>query len=77
MMSSKDGVTQIIEVGMTVLTLVALPMRLSFILTTFVDLPGTTLGTTDSLCPKELTHCFIAFCVIDQVLNIQVHALLL
>lgn len=75
-MTFKDRIGQIIKLFSASLTAVSLPMWVVIVKPAFVDLVRPTFRTADALGPAQLTNFGIAFRLIDQVLNIEHHALL-
>ena len=68
-MIRENGVGQIIEVGMTRVAPVALPVTLALMDAAFPDIVGFTPGAFDSIGPTKPANGFIAFRVIDQGVN--------
>ena len=75
-MAFKDRVGQIIKLFEASLTPIPLPMRMVIVKSAFADLIRPTFRAADALRPAQLTNFRIAFCLIDQVLNIEHRALL-
>lgn len=75
-MTFKDCVAQIIKLFGASLTAIPLPMRVAIVKPTFADLIRPTFRAADAIGPTQLANFGIAFCLIDQVLNIEHRALL-
>lgn len=73
MMPFKDRVSQDIELPLTRLTLITLPMGLMRVKATFGNFAGATSRTADTVGPAQLAHDFIAFGLINEHLNIHEH----
>src|SRR6266446_2638971 len=73
MMSSKNGVGQIIKALMTSVTLIALPGQFCVIKSALNDLLGLTRGTLDAVWPAQLADGLITLHIIDQILDIDLH----
>src|SRR5215831_16973617 len=71
MMSSKDGVGQVIKACVTVATLIALPCWLRVIKAALDDLLGLTRWTRDAIWPTQLTDRLITLPLIDQILDVD------
>lgn len=71
MVSGKNGVTQVVKLGLTSLTLVALTMGLSLVKTSFDYLLGATFITSHSFSPSQSAHGFIALLLVNQGLEIN------
>src|SRR5262249_49834744 len=73
MMSSKDGVGQVIKACVTVATLIALPCWFRVIKAALDDLLGLTRWTRDAIWPTRLTDRLITLNLIDQILDVDLH----
>src|SRR5262249_10740573 len=71
MMSSKDGVGQVIKACVTVATLIALPCWFRVIKAALDDLLGLTRWTRDAIWPTQLTDRLITLPLIDQILHVD------
>src|SRR5712691_8620735 len=71
MMSSKNGVGQIIKALVTVVTLIALTGQCRVIKAALHDLLGLTRGTRDAVWPAQCAYGLITLHIIDQILNID------
>src|SRR6266446_2680572 len=71
MMSSKNGVGQIIKALMTSVTLIALPGQFCVIKSALNDLLGLTRGTLDAVWPAQFADSLITLHLIDQILDID------
>lgn len=75
-MTFKDRTTQIIKLLPAVLTLIALTMRLMRMKPTFGDPARPAFWTAHPVWPAQFTNHRKAFCVIDQLLEVD-HASIL
>ena len=70
-MARKNGVGQIIEAGIAVVTLIALPCWFRVIKAALDDLLGLTRWTRDAIWPTQLTDRLITLNLIDQILDVD------
>ena len=70
-MSSKNGIRQIIETCVTVVTLIALTRSFRVIKATLNDLFGLARWTRDAVWPAQLADGLITLHIIDQILDID------
>src|SRR5215210_624148 len=70
-MAGEDRPGQVIEVFLTGLALVALPLGLSRIVSLFGDPRGVTMRTGNALGPAQSTDGFVAFQVVDEILDVD------
>src|SRR5712671_5090737 len=73
MMSSKDGVGQVIKACVTVVALIALTGRFRVINATLDDVFGLPRGTHDAVGPAQLTNRLITLDIIDEILDVDLH----
>src|ERR671932_571870 len=73
MMSSKDGVGQIIKALVTVVTLVALTGGFRVIKAALDDVLGLTRGTGDTVWPAYVAYRLITLHLIDEILDVDLH----
>src|SRR5258706_15554971 len=73
MMSSKDGVGQVIKACVTVVALIALTGRFRVINATLGDVFGPPRGTHDAVGPAQLTNRLITLDIIDEILDVDLH----
>src|SRR5215813_6403401 len=73
MMSSKDRVSQIIKVCVTVVTLITLTGWFRVIKAALDDMLRRTRGTCDAIGPAQLTHSLITLHVIDELRDVNLH----
>src|SRR5215510_2665981 len=71
MMSSKDGVGQVIKACVTVATRIALPCWFRVITAALDDLLGLTRWTRDAIWPTQLTDRLITLHLIDQIRDVD------
>ena len=71
MMTFKDRATQIIELLPTASACIPLAIGLVAVKTTFVDRTGRTFRATHPVRPAQLADHGKAFCVVNQVLDVQ------
>ena len=77
MMTFKDRTSQIIKLLATGLTAVALPVSLMVMKAAFVDQLGVAMRTMDAVRPADFAHFFVAFLLVNQVVNLEQPALIL
>jgi len=75
-MAFQDRATQIIKLLPTALTLIPLAMGLMRMIATFLDLTRPTFRTAYAFRPAQFSYYRIAFCIIDQLLEVD-HAAIL
>src|SRR5215475_9412651 len=73
MMSSKDGVGQIIKTFVTVVTCIALTSWFRVIKATLNNLLRLTRGTHNALGPAQLTNRLITLHLVDEILDVDLH----
>ena len=73
MMSSKDGVGQIIKALVTVVTLVALTGGFRVIKAALDDVLGLTRGAGDTVWPAYVAYRLITLHLIDEILDVDLH----
>src|SRR3989441_2707672 len=73
MMSSKDGVGQVIKAFVAVVALIALTGRFRVIKATLGDVFGLTRGTHDAVGPAQLTNRLITLDIIDEIRDVDLH----
>src|SRR5262245_20228938 len=73
MMSSKDGVSQVIKAFGAVVALIALTGRFRVIPATLDDVFGLTRGTHDAVGPAQLTHRLITLDIVDEMRVVDLH----
>src|SRR5215813_12938668 len=73
MMSSKDGVGQVVKAFVTVVTLIALTGRFHVIKAVFDHLLRLTRGTLDAIRPAQLTNRPITLHIIDEIRDGNLH----
>src|SRR5467141_1683178 len=73
MMSSKDGVGQVIKACVTVVALRALTGRFRVINATLDDVFGLPRGTPDAVGPAQLTNRLRTLDIIDEILDVDLH----
>src|SRR5712691_10431483 len=73
MMSGKDGVSQIIEACVTVMTLIALPGGFRVIKATLDDMLRRTRGARNAVWPAQLADGLITLYLIDEMLDVDLH----
>jgi hypothetical protein len=73
MMSSKDGVGQVIKTFVAVVALLALTGRFRVIKATLDDVFGLTRGTRNAVGPAQLTNRLITLDIIDEILDVDLH----
>src|SRR5713101_9930892 len=74
MMSGKDGVGQVIKALVTIVTLIALTGRFRVIKAALDHMLRLTRGTRDALGPAQLANGLIALHIIDEMLDVDLHA---
>lgn len=72
MMSGKNSVAEVIKVGATAFTLIALAVRLGVILPAFYDLSAAAFRTANSCLPPQLAHGFVTLGIVNQTREIEV-----
>jgi len=70
-MTFKDRAAQIIELLPTALALVALPMDLTRMETTFVDRTRSTVRAAHAIWPAQFPYYGKALCIINQLLEVD------
>ena len=73
-MSSKNRIGQIIKIEATSFTLISLPMGLALILAAFYHSLALTARTANSIPPPGLTNDVVAFGIVNQCSQVNVHA---
>src|SRR5215831_18672726 len=73
MLSSKDGVGQVIKACVTVVTLIALTGRLRVIKAALDHMFRRTRGTLDAIRPAQLTNCLITLHLVDELRDVHLH----
>ncbi len=73
MMSSKNGIGQIIKAFVTVGTFIALTCQFRVIKAALDDLYGRTRWTLDAVWPAQLAYRLITLTIIDQILDVHLH----
>src|SRR6266446_4673771 len=73
MMSSKDGVGQVIKAFVAVVALIALTGRFRVIKATLGDVFGLTRGTLHAIRPAQLTNRLITLHIIDKIRDVNLH----
>src|SRR6266446_3728902 len=73
MMSSKDGVGQVIKACVTVVALRALTGRFRVIKATLNNLLRLTRGTHNAVGPAQLTNRLITLHLVDEILDVDLH----
>src|SRR5712671_498880 len=73
MMSSKDGVGQIIKTCVTVGTCIALTRWFRVSKATLHNLWRRTRGTHNAVGPAQLTHCLRTRHLVDEMLDVDLH----
>src|SRR5712691_1146023 len=73
MMTSKNGVGQIIKACVTGVTLIALPGGFRIIKAALDDLFGFTRWTCYAVWPAQLAYSLITLTIIDQILDVNLH----
>ncbi len=76
-MTFKDRVAQIIKLLAARLTTIALPVRLMGMKSTFADQLGGAIGTTYTIRPADFANFFVAFLLVNQVVNLEKHGVIL
>ena len=71
MMASEDGLGQVVEPARTAAAEIALPSRLSFVMTLLKNLGGMAMEAADPLRPPQVADDLEAACVVDQGLNVE------
>lgn len=72
-MTSKNGICQVVKAATACLAQISLSMHLCVVEPLFNYLLKITSGTVHFLRPPDGTNGFIAFCFINQGLNIDQH----
>src|SRR2546428_13969026 len=75
MMSSKDGVGQVIKAFGAVVAFIALTGRFRVIKATLDDVFGLTRGTHDAGGPAQLTNRLITLHIVDEIRDVELHGL--
>src|SRR5262249_42382039 len=73
MMSSKDGVGQIIKTFVTVVTFIALASWFRVIKATLHNLFRLTRGTHNAVGPAQLTNRLITLHLVDEICDVDLH----
>src|SRR6266853_6466373 len=73
MMSSKDGVGQVIKAFVTVVILIALTGRFRVIKAALDHMFRLTRGTLDAIRPAQLTNRLITLHIVDEMLDVNLH----
>src|SRR6266478_763217 len=73
MMSSKDGVGQLIKTCVTVVTCIALTRWFRVIKATLHNLLRLTRGTHNAVGPAQLTNRLITLHLVDEILDVDLH----
>src|SRR5919197_4543686 len=73
MMSSKDGVGQVIKAFGAVVALIALTGRFRVIKATPDDVFGLTRGTHNAVGPAQLTNRLITLHIVDEMRDVDLH----
>src|SRR5215471_13251823 len=73
MMSSEDGVGQIIKTFVTVVTFIALTSWFRVIKATLHNLCRLTRGTHNAVGPAQLTNRLITLHLVDEILDVDLH----
>src|SRR5919201_6674620 len=73
MMSSKDGVGQIIKTLVTVVTFIVLTSWFRVIKATLNNLFRLTRGTHNAVGPAQLTNRLITLHLVDEILDVDLH----
>lgn len=71
MMASEDGLGQVVEPARTAAAEIALPSRLSFVMTLLKNLGGMAMEAADPLRPPQVADDLEAACVVNQGLNVE------
>src|SRR2546422_3459882 len=73
MMSSKDGVGQVIKAFVAVVALIALTGRFRVITATLDGVFGLTRGTHAAVGPAQFTNRLITLHLVDEILDVDLH----
>src|SRR5438874_557400 len=73
MMSSKDGVGQVIKACVTVVTLIALTGRFRIIKAALDHMFRLTRRTLDAIRPAQRTNRLITLHIIDEIFDVNLH----
>lgn len=73
MMAFKDRAGQIIKLLPARLTVVALPVSLMGMKAAFAHLLGIAMRTVDAVRPADFAHFFVAFLLVNQVVDLEKH----
>jgi hypothetical protein len=72
-MSSQDGVGQVIQAWVTVVTLIALPGRFRVIQAALAHMLRLTRGTLDAIRPAQLTHRLRTRHILAELREVNLH----
>ena len=70
-MASEDGLGQVVEPARTAAAEIALPSRLSIVMTLLKNLGGMAMEAADPLRPPQVADDLEAACVVNQGLNVE------